>query len=918
MKKQINRTMAVTASYLFLFLTVWVIPFARANGASILYDQLNNQKLDSTDSNDFWDFPAWSAFAADDFVVPAGRAWTISEVHAQGGYARTGPAENFNVAFYEDNAGLPGPEVYHATGASYVNNGGVFQISLNSPAVLASGTYWVSVQAHLSINDNGDWWWADRTVQSNSPAAWQNPNGGSGLCRTWTVRYTCLNPRHPEAPDQAFRLLGMGTGPFIVTNTADAGAGSLRQALTAASDGDTIRFDPSLNGKTITLTSGELLVNKSVAITGPGSAQLSVNGNAAGRVFHISPSKTVTMSGLSIVNGISQPPNYGGGGIYNDHANLTLNNCTISGNKADRSNGGGIYIDGYGGGATLTISNCTISGNSAWPGGGLYNYLGTVTIANSTLSGNSDNGYNDGGGIDNGGTMTITNSTLSGNSAALGGAIYNHQNGILTITNGTFSGNFSNNASWGNLGGGIYNEGGKLYIGNTIFKAGPTGVNIYNVDQLGSWTSLGYNLSSDDGGGYLTATGDRINTDPKIGPLQNNGGPTFTHLPAPDSPAIDGSDPGLSMDQRGPGFVRVVNGRADIGAVEVQASAAPTPSPSPSITPTPTPTATATAGLTPTASPAATSTTTPAFTPMVTATATATSTATATPLPTATPTPTATTPPPNPSSTPTPSATPIASSHLANISTRMRVESGDNVLIAGFIVQGTDNKRLLIRGIGPSLTAFGVSGSLADPTLHLFSGDTKLGANDNWADNSNAQQIIATGLAPTSNQESALLISLAPGSYTAALRGKDGGSGIGLVELYDLDAEAPAKVANISTRGFVLTGENVMIGGLIVTGNAASPLVLRGIGPSLSGFGVPQVLGDPLLELHDGQGGLIQANNDWRDTQEVALQNSGLAPTNNLESAILVSVAPGNYTAILKGADDGTGNGLLEVYQLSH
>jgi hypothetical protein len=140
---------------------------------------------------------------------------------------------------------------------------------------------------------------------------------------------------------------------------------------------------------------------------------------------------------------------------------------------------------------------------------------------------------------------------------------------------------------------------------------------------------------------------------------------------------------------------------------------------------------------------------------------------------------------------------------------------------------------------------------------------------------------------------------------------------VGLVEVYDLDAEGAAKVVNISTRGFIQTGENVMIGGLIITGNDPSQLVLRGIGPSLGAFGVPNVLGDPLLELHDGNGALIRANNDWRETQEVALQNTGLAPTNNLESAILISIPPGNYTAVLKGADGGTGNGLVEVYKLT-
>jgi hypothetical protein len=248
----------------------------------------------------------------------------------------------------------------------------------------------------------------------------------------------------------------------------------------------------------------------------------------------------------------------------------------------------------------------------------------------------------------------------------------------------------------------------------------------------------------------------------------------------------------------------------------------------------------------------------------------------------------------------------------------MRVEAGDNVLIAGFIVEGTGTKRILIRGIGPSLASFGISNPLQDPILELnAAGGDLIASNDNWPESSNAAEIIASGLPPLDRNESALLVSVAPGSYTAVLRGKGDSTGPGLVEVYDLDADGPAKIVNISTRGLVLTGDNAMIGGLIITGNISSQLVVRGIGPSLSEFGVPNVLADPLLELHDGNGSLIVANNNWRDIQEVALRNTGLAPGNDLESAILISVAPGNYTAILKGADGGTGNGLVEVYKIS-
>jgi hypothetical protein len=247
----------------------------------------------------------------------------------------------------------------------------------------------------------------------------------------------------------------------------------------------------------------------------------------------------------------------------------------------------------------------------------------------------------------------------------------------------------------------------------------------------------------------------------------------------------------------------------------------------------------------------------------------------------------------------------------------MRVEAGDNVLIAGFIIQGDANKRILIRGIGPSLAAFGVGDALQDPTLQLFSGNTALGTNDNWPDNPNAAEIVATGFAPANVTESALLVTVAPGIYSAVLRGVNNATGVGLVEVYDLNAASPAKVVNISTRGFVLTGENVMIGGFIATGNDPAQLVIRAIGPSLDAVGVPSPLADPFLEIHDGNGATIQSNNNWRDNQEAALRATGLAPSDDAESALLISVVPGSYTAIVKGADDGVGNGLVEVYKLS-
>ena len=417
--------------------------------------------------------------------------------------------------------------------------------------------------------------------------------------------------------------VGVGTAlpatVIVVTNTNDSGPGSLRQALLDANDGDTINFDSSLKGQTITLTSGQLNVDKDVTISGPGANHLAVDGNAKDRVFYINPATTVTISGLTITNGY----NGEGGAILNLTGALTLSDCTVSGNAGYI--GGGIDSIGRGGSATLTVTNCTVSGNSADAYGGGINTVGfngnaTATISNSTVSGNSGGGISN--SADNGGTvLTVSNSTISGNSANYGGGIVNVARpgaATLTITNSTISDNsadygggiangasvsgvsgvtvssstISGNSATGN-GGSIYNFGAGGYtgleLGGTTLNAGGSGENIFN--DGGTVTSHGHNLSSDDGGGYLTDPGDQINTDPMLGPLQDHGGPTFTHALLPGSPAINAGDPSFTpppfFDQRGPGFDRVVNGCIDIGSFEVQG---PTPTPRPSPTPRPRPT----------------------------------------------------------------------------------------------------------------------------------------------------------------------------------------------------------------------------------------------------------------------------------------------------------------------------------------
>ena len=273
---------------------------------------------------------------------------------------------------------------------------------------------------------------------------------------------------------------------------------------------------------------------------------------------------------------------------------------------------------------------------------------------------------------------------------------------------------------------------------------------------------------------------------------------------------------------------------------------------------------------------------------------------------------------------------------LGNISTRALVQTGDKVMIGGFIIQGTEPKRVIIRAIGPELTQYGVPNVLVNPTLELHdSTGALIASNDNWQHTiiggiitaDQVRDIMATRLAPRDPMESAIVADLPAGNYTAIVRGVNNTTGVALVEAYDLSPETESFLGNTSTRSFVETGDNVMIGGFIVQGAQTKRVIVRAIGPELTGYGVPNALANPRLELYDANGALIASNDNWRTTiiggvitndQVRDIQNSGYAPGDGRESAIIAELAPGNYTAIVRGVNNTTGVALVEVYDLDH
>ena len=273
-----------------------------------------------------------------------------------------------------------------------------------------------------------------------------------------------------------------------------------------------------------------------------------------------------------------------------------------------------------------------------------------------------------------------------------------------------------------------------------------------------------------------------------------------------------------------------------------------------------------------------------------------------------------------PTPTPTPTPTPNPSgSHFANISTRMDVGTGNNVMIAGFIVSGSQSKTVVVRALGPTLGSYGVANVLSDPILELHnSSGATIATNDDWQTGSQASQISSSGYAPNNTNEPALIASLAAGAYTAIVRGYNNSTGVALVEVYELDSVS-TRLSNISTRGEVGTDQNVLIGGLIISGSTSKKLMIRALGPTLASapFSLSGTLSNPTLELHDSSGNLLASNDDWGSgTQAAAISASGYQPPNAKESAIIATLSSGSYTAIVRGVSNSTGIALVEAYDL--
>jgi len=509
--------------------------------------------------------------------------------------------------------------------------------------------------------------------------------------------------------------------------------------------------------------------------------------------------------------------------------------------------------------ATFTVlrinaGNVTISGLTIGPGAlGVSLFGGSLTMNDCAVSGNHNSG---GVYTDSNTTLTMNNCTVSGNTLDNQGGAGVQNNGAATLTNCTIAGNTMLQPSPGipgGAGGGLYNNTGTLTLrsctvtGNTSFLAGG-GIVAGPGCQLTN-TIVGGNTgggSAPDVSGAFTSNGYNLIA-------KSNGSTGFTNN-------VNHDIVGTIAAPRDPLLLALHDNGGLTDTTAIFASASP-----------------AVNAASPFSAPARDQR---GFLRSAAADIGACEFQGTQPV------------------------------NLANISSRAVVQTGDNVLIGGFIITGNQLKTVLLRAIGPSLA---LSGKLSDPVLELYQGGNLLLSNDDWVNAPNHTEISNTGAAPTNSLESAILSALTPGAYTFVVRGYQGAVGIGVVEAYDLDRTVASRLANISTRAAVQTGDNVLIGGFIVLGPDSMPVIVRAIGPSLP---VAGHMLDPSLELRDGNGALLASNDNWRSTQEAAIIATGVPPSNDAESAIVSTLVPGNYTAILRGANNTTGVAIVEVYGL--
>ena len=659
---------------------------------------------------------------------------------------------------------------------------------------------------------------------------------------------------------------------------------SLRGAILAANahSGDTIVFSIiefcSINGCAINLLSALPDISAPMTISGPTShvIQRASSASTFFRIFNVTTNGTVNFSNLTIAKGTVASGN--GAGIQNvNSGTVNVTNCVVRDNTAS-GQGGGIFNNGAG---TINLSNSSLLSNRAQNGGGLAG-TGSIIVSGSTFSGNTVVGASGAHSGDSGlagrggaiyssgppGTLDVSNSTFVGNSATggtaggdgsghggsgEGGAIY-HVSNNLKLASCTIVGNSTHGGTGMSAGQGF--GGGIETITAATVRSSIIGLNTANADPdvLGSFTSGGFNLiGKTDGSTGFTAATDQTGT--IFAPLDPQLDPNgLQSNGGPTSTiALVLGSPAIDKGTSMGLSVNLTTDQRGAGFPRVFDDSA---------------VGNAVGGD---------GTDIGAFE-----------------LETGQPT------------------------KLANVSTRLAVETGDNVLFGGFVITGTQPKKVMLRAIGPSLN---LPGQLENPVLELYNGSTLLASNDDWQNQPAAdrQAVLDSTIAPTSDLESALVRTLAANGtgYTAIVRGLSNGTGIGVIEAYDLDRNVDSKLANISTRGFVQTGDNVLFAGTIVSGNTAQKVLVRAIGPSLS---VPGKMEDPSLELRNQNGGLIEANDNWVDSpNKQAIMDSGVSPSDNRESAVIQTL-PGNgtsYTAIVRGVNDTTGIAVVEVYALN-